>query len=170
MASNVNTPPRDVLDRMIRNSLRHSEHLRTFLEEAVPTLAAGFDCSRAHLLEREFPLDDWRLREADLPFEIPYRYGTEESWALVCVLIEHQSDTDPLLPLRLLYFAVQYWDRQWRDWEQLSPPRPPLRLRPVLPLVLYTGVRPWGSNRALIDRTGEAFEAVFKETLARLQS
>ena len=63
-----------------------SEHLRTFLEDAVPTLAADFDCARARLLDREFPLDDWRLREADLPFEIPYRQGSEELWAFVCVL------------------------------------------------------------------------------------
>jgi hypothetical protein len=140
---------------MIRNSLRHPEHLRTFLEDAVPALAADFDCARARLLDREFPLDDWRLREADLPFEIPYRHGSEELWAVVCVLIEHQSDTDPLLPLRLLYFAVQYWDRQWRDWEKLRAPRPPLRLRPVLPLVLFTATRPWGSNRTLVDLLGE---------------
>jgi hypothetical protein len=201
---------------MIRSSLRHPESSRTFLESAVPTLAAGFDCTRAHCLDREFPLDDWRLHEADLPFEISFRHDAEELLALVCVLIEHQSDTDPLLPLRLLYFAVEYWDRQWRAWEQLKAPRP--RLRPILPLVLYTGPTVWGSNRALADLLGEpavfhafapswqplfwnladrtpeallasgkewlqtlavvraqprdtaAFEAVFKETLGRLQN
>jgi hypothetical protein len=75
--------------------------------------------------------------------------------ALVCVLIEHQSDTDPLIPLRTLYFATGYWDRQWADWHKLSSPRPTLRLNPVLPLVLYTGSRPWGSNRTLVDLLGE---------------
>jgi hypothetical protein len=145
----------------MRDSLRHPEHLRTFLARAVPDLAPGFDCSRARLLEREFPIDDWRRREADLPFEIPYRVGAEEVWTLVCVLIEHQSDTDPMMPLRLLYFAVVYWDRQWREWEKLPRPRPKLRLRPVLPIVLYTGARPWGSNRTLVDLLDEpaAFHA-----------
>src|SRR5947209_16106842 len=145
----------------MRQSLQHPEHLRTFLLQAVPDLAGGFDCDRARLLDREFPLDDWRHREADLPFEIPYRVGAKELWALVVVLIEHQSDTDPLLPLRLLYFAVTYWDRQWRQWEQQPRPRPPLRLNPVLPLVLYTGTTPWGSNRTLADLLGEpaAFHA-----------
>jgi hypothetical protein len=46
MPSAESTPPRDVLDCMIRNSLRHPEHLRTFLEDAVPALAANFDCAR----------------------------------------------------------------------------------------------------------------------------
>jgi Putative transposase, YhgA-like len=154
-------PLRDLPDRVLRQSLRHPEHLRAFLQQAVPELAAGFDCERARLLDREFPLDDWRRREADLPFEVPYRTGDGEEMALVCVLIEHQSDTDPVMPLRMLYFAVIYWERQWREWERMPRPRPAFRLRPVLPIVLYTGAVPWGSNRSLADLLGgpEAFRA-----------
>jgi hypothetical protein len=154
-------PPRDLPDRVIRQSLRHPANLRAFLRQAVPQLADGFDCDRARFLDRAFPLDDWRHRESDLPFEIPYRQGDEEQLALVFVLIEHQSDTDPLMPLRLLCFAVLYWERQWREWEQTPRPRPTLRLNPVLPLVLYTGATPWGSNRTLLDLVSEpkAFHA-----------
>jgi Putative transposase, YhgA-like len=109
-------PPRDLPDRVIRAALRHPANLRAFLQQAVPALADAFDCERGRLLDREFPLDDWRRREADLPFEIPYRLGDEEGWALVCVLVEHQSAEDPAMPLRLLYFAVLYWERPWRAW------------------------------------------------------
>jgi hypothetical protein len=93
--------------------------------------------------------------------EIPYRVGDASVPALVVVLLEHQSDTDPMMPLRLLYFAVTYWDRQWRAWEEAPPPRPPFRLNPVLPVVVYTGATPWGSNRTLADLLGEpqAFHA-----------
>jgi Putative transposase, YhgA-like len=103
-------------------------------------------------------LDDWRRREADLPFEIPYRLGDEELWALVFVILEHQSAEDPAMPLRLLYFLVLYWERQWKAWEQHAAPRPPLRLSPVLPLVLYTGPGPWQNNRTLHDLLGEPAE------------
>ena len=48
-------PPRDLPDRVIRQSLRHPAHLRTLLQQAVPQLAAGFDCERARLIDREFP-------------------------------------------------------------------------------------------------------------------
>jgi predicted transposase YdaD len=144
-------PPRHLPDRIIRESLRHPASLREFLQHAVPDLAAGFDCQRARLIDREFPLEDWRRREADLPFEIPYRTAAGEQPALVCVLIEHQSDTDPLMPLRMLYFAVAYWDRQWKAWAESARPRPPLRLSPVLPIVLYTGPTSWGSNRTMTD-------------------
>ena len=68
---------------MIRQSLQHPENLRTFLQQAVPDLADGFDCTRSRLLDREFPLDDWRHREADLPFEVPFRTADREFWALV---------------------------------------------------------------------------------------
>jgi hypothetical protein len=59
------------------------------------------------------------------------------------------------MPLRLLYFAVLYWEKQWKAWERLPRPRPPLCLNPVLPVVLYTGESPWGSHRTLIDLLGE---------------
>jgi hypothetical protein len=147
--------PRDLPDRILRHSLQHPANLRDFLRAVVPQLADGFVCEQARLLDREFFLDDWRRREADLPFEIPYRTGVEELLALVYVLIEHQSDTDTFIPLRMLYSTVVYWDRQWREWEALPRPRPLFRLRPVLPLVLYTGPNAWGSNRALSDLLGE---------------
>jgi Putative transposase, YhgA-like len=151
-------PPRDLPDRVIRAALRHPANLRAFLHQTVPALADAFDCERGRLLDREFPLDDWRRREADLPFEIPYRLGDDERWALVYVLLEHQSAEDPAMPLRLLYFAVLYWERQWRAWEQHAAPRPALRLSPVLPLVLYTGAGPWENNRSLHDLLGEPVE------------
>jgi hypothetical protein len=154
----ANELPRDLTDRIIRQALRHPANLRAFLHQAVPALADGFDCDRHRLLDREFPLDDWRRREADLPFEIPFRLGEEEVWALVYVLIEHQSAEDPAMPLRLLYFLVLYWERQWRAWEQRLAPKPALRLSPVLPLVLYTGAGPWENNRTLHDLLGEPAE------------
>lgn len=153
--------PRDLPDRIFRQSLRHPANLSDFLHLVVPELAGGFDCERARLLDREFLTEDWRRREADLPFEVPYRTAEGEEPALVCVLIEHQSDTDPLMPLRLLSYLVWYWDRQWQAWTGADRPRQPLRLHPVLPIVLYSGARPWGSNRTLADLLGgpEAFHA-----------
>jgi hypothetical protein len=147
--------PRDLADRIIRRTRPHPAHLRAFLRQAVPELADGFDCDRVRPLGREFVLKGWRAREADLPFEVPYRTAVAEVWALVCVFIEHQSDTDPLMPLRMLYFVVAYWMHQRDEWENL--PRP----RPVLPVVLYTGATPWGSNRTIHDLLDEprAFHA-----------
>jgi hypothetical protein len=148
-------PLHDFPDRALRQSLLHPENLHVFLRQAVPGLADGFDCSRARYLEREFPLDDWRRREADLPFEIPFRHGEEELQALVFVLIEHQSSVDPWMPLRLLVYVTLYWERLWKVWEQATVPRPQPRLPPVLPIVLHKGSRPWSGNRTLADLLAE---------------
>lgn len=151
-------PPRNLPDQVIRDSLKDPANLREFLQAAIPQLADQFDCARAQEVSPEFPMEDWRSRTADLPLEIPYRTAAGEETALVCVLIEHQSHTDPLIPLRVLYFGVGYWDRQWRSWMQQKPPRPPLRFSPVLPIVLYTGPTPWGSNRTMADLLNEPKE------------
>ncbi len=38
-------PPRTLPDQFIRESLQHPASLREFLQDAVPHLAAGFDCA-----------------------------------------------------------------------------------------------------------------------------
>jgi hypothetical protein len=142
-------PLRDLPDRILRDSLQHPDNLRALVEAVVPDLAPGFDFSRLNPLEREFPLDDWRRRESDLAFEVPFRSGAEARQALVFVLIEHQSGSDPWMPLRLLYAVVLYWERHWKRWEDAAAPKPSVALPPVLPIVLHTGLRPWDTHRSI---------------------
>jgi hypothetical protein len=155
MALSDKDPIRDLADRAVRDSLRFPEHLRGLLSRVVPDLVDSFVFEQMRLLERDFPMEDWRRREADLPLEVPYRVGPTAVPSLVVVLLEHQSDTDPLMPLRLLYFVVTYWDQQWRAWEETPAPKPPFRLNPVLPVVVYTGDTAWGSSRTLAGLLGE---------------
>ena len=151
MSMTGDTPIHPFPDRAIRQSLVYPDHLRSFLRQAVPDIADRFVCEQARLLDREFATDDWRKRESDLLFEIPFRANDGVRLLLVCVLIEHQSEPDPLMPLRTLLYAVFFWERQWKDWEKAAPPKTALRLMPVVPLVLHTGPRRWGSNREFAD-------------------
>ncbi len=172
-------PLRDFADRFFRDALRNPDNLREFLLAAAPTLAAGFDFSRMSLVEPKFKLPDWRRREADLLVEIPHRSGDTETVALVCVLIEHQTRPDPRMPLRTLVEVALYWERQWRAWEEGASPKEELRLTPMLPIVLHTGSRPWGSARTLAELLGPpnsfhpfapAWAPVFWELSARTPS
>lgn len=147
-------PLRDFADRFFRDALRSPDNLCDFLMDAVPTLAPHFDFARTALLETQFKLPDWTQREADLLFEIPYRFDAGERIALVCVLIEHQTRPDPRMPLRMLLETALYWERQWRAWEDAASPKDEFRLTPVLPLVLHTGARPWGSVRTVVEMLG----------------
>src|SRR5579883_296405 len=144
----------DFADRSIREQLQHPENLRDLLADALPDLVAGFDFSQVERLPHDFLLEDWRGRESDLLFRIPYRGEAGEQWVLVCVLIEHQSTADPRMPLRMLLYTVLFWEREWKAWEDRKPPRPDFRLTPVVPIVFHTGQRPWSSPRALVDLLG----------------
>jgi len=147
-------PLHDIADRVLRKTLQHPVNLKAFLEEVLKDLAKGFDCARAKLLPRDFLPEDWRGREADLLFEIPYQSGEGEQIALVCVLIEHQSRPDPRMPLRTLLYSVLYWEREWRNWETMATPRPEFRMTPVVPIVLHTSPRTWTSPRTITDLLG----------------
>jgi hypothetical protein len=141
---------RDFTDRAVRDLLTQPDNLRELLAAAAPGLAAGFDVDRMRPAPREFLLGNWRHREADLLFEIPYRTGPDtEAWALVCVLVEHQTKTDWQIPLKTFVYAAAYWEWQWRTWEEAKAPKAALALTPVLPIVLHTGPRPWGSAKSL---------------------
>jgi hypothetical protein len=146
-------------DRAIRQLLADWRNLRDLLAEVVPDLAGRFDFERAEPVGQEFLMEDWRRREADLFFRIPFREaeGPESGSegvlppALVCVLVEHQSAPDPRMPLRTLLYAVLYCEREWKAWEDNHPAGEPLRLSPVLPVVFHTGGDPWRANRELRD-------------------
>jgi hypothetical protein len=55
------------------------------------------------------------------------------------------------MPLRLLTYAVLFWERQWREWEQAHDYAKPLRLTPVVPVVFHTGQRPWNTPTAIAE-------------------
>jgi hypothetical protein len=154
---------RDFVDRSLRELLSRPVNLEGFLGAVVPDLIAGFDFAKMRPAHREYFLGQWRSREADLLFEIPYRLPDREDWALVCILLEHQTKTDWRTPLTTLIYAALYWEWQLRQWEVLKSPRPDFLLRPILPVVLHTGSRPWGTVKTLRDLLVEP--AVFRSFL-----
>lgn len=144
-------PVRDFPDRAFRMLLENPDNLRELIGDLVPDVAARLDFPRRELVGREFLLEDWRGRESDLLFRIPYRASDADRSLLVCLLLEHQSVADPRMPLRLLLYAVLYWEREWKAWENRHEYGVPLRLTPVLPIVFHTGSQPWTANRELVD-------------------
>jgi hypothetical protein len=144
-------PPHGFGDQAIRERLENPANLREILHEALGDLADGFVCEEREILKREFPLEDWRHRECDVLFRIPYRASGETIPVLVCVLVEHQSRPDARMPLRTLLYAALYWEREWKAWEGQPVPRSALRLTPVVPIVFHTGKATWSKNRELAD-------------------
>jgi hypothetical protein len=143
-------PLHDFPDRAIRRLMEDPANLRDLVAAVLPGLVDRLDFSRVELLPREFLLEDWRKRENDLLFRLPF-LAEPDAWALLCLLVEHQSDPDPVMPLRLLLYAVLFWESEWRAWEAGHPEGAPLRLTPVIPIVFHTGTRAWRTHRELVD-------------------
>jgi hypothetical protein len=143
--------PRDFTDRVLCELLGKPENLREFLRAVVPDLVDNFDFERMRPAPQEFLVGNWRRRKPDVLVEIPYHTGDAEQWALVCVLVEHQTQSDWRAPLKTFLYAALYWEWQWRNWEAESSPKADFVLTPVLPFILHTGPRPWGSARTLRD-------------------
>lgn len=141
--------PHDFPDRAIRDALADPGNLRELLGRVAPALADRLDYTRVEVVPPTFLLDDWRRRDSDLLLRLPFRDAAGE--VLVCVLIEHQSTVDPAMPLRMLVYAVLYWERQWRTWEDGHKRGDPLRLTPVVPIVFHTGPERWDAPRNLED-------------------
>jgi hypothetical protein len=148
-------PLHDFPDRAIRRLLEDPANLADLIAALLPDLVGRFDFTRMETLGREFLLDDWRRRESDLLFRLPLRVPVDgETCALICLLIEHQSEPDPSMPLRVLLYAVLFWESEWKAWEAGHPAGTPLRLTPVIPIVFHTGSREWHTHRELIELIG----------------
>jgi hypothetical protein len=159
-------PLHDFPDRAIRYLLETPANLRELLLEVVPGIAPFLDYDHVERQDRSFLMEDWRNRESDLLFRIPFRSPGGETSVLVCILLEHQSAPDPRMPLRVLIYAVLYWEREWKAREDRHDPGQPLRLTPILPIVFHTGAQPWNTNRSLAERA--EFETVLAQVLPRL--
>jgi hypothetical protein len=141
--------PHDFPDRALREALVQGDNLRALLRAVAPDVAEQLDYDRLEVVKPSYLLDDWRRRENDVLIRAPFR--GEGGDLLLCVLVEHQSTADPAMPLRMLVYAVLYWEQQWKAWKDGHRRGEPLRLTPVLPVVLHTGQEPWDTSRSLAD-------------------
>ena len=77
---------------------------------------------------------------------VPFQGDTEDTDAdalLIYILIEHQSTVDKTMGYRLLSYMVQIWKSQRKQWKNEDIPESERRLQPILPILFYTGDRPW---------------------------
>jgi hypothetical protein len=144
-------PLHDFPDRAIRRLLEDPRNLRDLIAAVLPDLVDRFDFDRVERPPRTFLLDDWRRRESDMLFRLPFRAEDDLPPALVCLLVEHQSEPDPPMPLRVLVYAALFWEQEWKTWEVGHEANQPLRLSPIIPIVFHTGPTPWRTNRTMVE-------------------
>ncbi len=138
---------REFPDRSIKWLLETPDNLRGLLLATIGELAERINYAKLQKLDRTFIQDSFRKREADLVFTAPFadESGGQLDDIIIFILIEHQSTVDPTIPFRMLFYMMQLWDMQRREWEDKNIPLHQWRFRPILPVVFYTGSQKWNA-------------------------
>ncbi|MEZ4266085.1 MAG: Rpn family recombination-promoting nuclease/putative transposase [Myxococcota bacterium] len=133
-------------DQFFRAVFSQPENAAAHFRQYLPSdLVDRLDLGRAALQSGAMVPPLMRERYADLLYRVPLTEPAEPegpSEAYVCVLFEHQSSVDPMMPLRLLLYMAAVWDRVWETHE-----RRVIRLPAIVPIVLYHGDRRWKAAR-----------------------
>ena len=112
-------------------------------------IASQIDFTQLVQLNRSFVSDTLREQESDIIFSVPFHGGSDTDELIIYILIEHQSTVDTTMGFRMLFYMTQIWDSQRREWESDDVPKSEWRLRPILPVIFYTGSQRWNTPLSL---------------------
>ncbi len=130
-------------DKSTRWLLEDKENVECLVEILADELVEMIDFSRLELQNRSFLSNKLEEQESDLIFSVPFKNGSETDELLIYILIEHQSTVDISMGFRLLSYMMNIWDTQRQEWVRNDVPKSEWRLRPILPIVFYSGDRRW---------------------------
>ena len=136
-------------DRSARWLLQDREYVRGLFEILAYRLVPLIDFRRLELINTSFLADDLRERFADIVFKVPLRGESGPKELFIYILIEHQSTVDVKMALRVNSYMNHILDLQSREWESNDVPASQQRLRPIIPIVFYTGEQGWNAPLTL---------------------
>ena len=129
-------------DSVFRRVLGVPENMASQLRAVLPPdVAARLDLRRLARAPGSFVDEALKWRHTDLLFTVPL----ESRDALVYVLVEHQSSSDPLMAFRMLRYVTRIWDRYLDEHPSTR------QLPPVIPVVVHQGPGRWNSPQDLLD-------------------
>jgi len=144
---NIETAPLDVRefdDRAVKYLMEAPENLRGIFRVLDEPLGDRLDFTRMEPMPTNLIPANLRSRNADLLVRVPFlsQESAETPEVFVFVLAEHQSEPDDLAMFWLLEEMVIAWSKQLRRRRKdKTKDRHPLS--PIIPILLYTGDRPW---------------------------
>ena len=130
-------------DKSARLLFKRTEHLRGLVMFLVSNIAEHLDFSQAKVENRSYIDNSLRDLMSDIVFSVPFRDDTQTDDLTIYILIEHQSTVDRMMGFRFLSYMCQIWRDQLHALDNAKVPLNQQRLRPILPIVFYTGERPW---------------------------
>jgi hypothetical protein len=145
--------------------LQNPGNARDLMALTATRLLDRLDFARMTVDPTTYIAADYRHLAADLVLQVPFRTRRGRGTITLYILIEHQSEIDPLMRLRVLDYVVQIYKRQARDWLARHPSLKGFGFDPVLPVVLYTGTASWPALPRLVElvQQGEEFVDVLPD-------
>src|SRR5690606_23181049 len=108
-----------------------------FFQHFLPApIAKSIDWTTLERREGSFIDETLNERASDLLFKVNWK---NQPLFLHC-LFEHQSQPDPLMPLRMLRYMLRIWDQYLSDGQQTLP------LPAILPIVLHQNHKSWNTH------------------------
>jgi hypothetical protein len=145
--------------------LENPHNVRDLLSIPELEIVKQIDFDHMTRLHTTFVQPDYRHLEADVVLRAPLtgqgKQGKKQA-ITIYILIEHQSEPNPIMAFRVLEYLVQIYKAQAREWSRREGSFIGLRLHPVLPVVFYTGSQRWESVGRLenLIEAGERFAAM----------
>ena len=130
-------------DKSARLLFKHTEHLRGLVMFLAGNISEHLDFSQAKIGNRSYIDNTLRDLMSDMVFTVPFRGDTKTEDLTIYILIEHQSTVDRMMGFRFLSYMCQIWSAQLEALENAKVPTSQRTLRPILPIVFYTGSRRW---------------------------
>lgn len=149
LLSFLNFPIEQFPDHSAKWLLEDKENVRGLLEIISENLISYIDFDQLIQVETSFIPDNLRKQESDILYTVPFSKSGQTEELMIYILIEHQSTIDTTMGFRVLFYMTQIWDSQRRQWESDNTPKGDRRLRPIIPIVFYTGERKWRTPIAL---------------------
>jgi hypothetical protein len=164
-----NTRIREIVRQFPENGMKlmleNPKNARDLLLLTGAKVTDMIDWDHLTLVRTTFVERDYRQVESDVVLLAPLRQRKarrSKRLIMIYILIEHQSEPDRLMPLRLLEYVVQIFKSQVRQWSRRRRSFAEIRLQPVLPVVFYTGTHRWETIGRLVDllEMGKEFGSV----------
>jgi predicted transposase YdaD len=129
-------------DKLVRRTFGDIAHARGLLPGLLPrALSARIDWNALRLVDGSFV--DPRLAERQT--DLLYRAWIGEREVLLYLLLEHQSSSDPFMPLRMFVYAGRIWERHLEHEPQSKV------LPAIVPVVLHHSRRGWRAPTRLSE-------------------
>ncbi|HKI36340.1 MAG TPA: Rpn family recombination-promoting nuclease/putative transposase, partial [Gemmataceae bacterium] len=154
MAPRIEEIVRHFRENGLKVLLQRPANVRDLLALTRTPLLPDIDFRHLTVDPTSYVAADYRHIASDLVLKVPFRTrqdGRRRTLTLY-ILIEHQSEPDPLMILRVLEYLVQVYKGQVRAWLRTHRSLAGFRLQPVLPVVLYTGLQRWDDLGRLVEQ------------------